>query len=143
MARDPKVPLNEMLLARAREMRRAAAPAEQLLWRFLRDRQLGGYKFRRQAPLGAFIADFYCHAVKLVVELDDDTHAGRESSDHVRTTLLSRSGYDVMRIYNTDVFGHLPEVLEAIYCECESRSTAMPPHPNPLPEGEGTRGVAS
>jgi very-short-patch-repair endonuclease len=127
MASNPKVPLDVTLLARARAMRHEPAPAEQLLWRFLRDRQLGGHKFRRQAPLGAFIADFYCHAVKLVVELDGDTHVGREASDEVRTMLLSRSGYHVVRFYNTDVFDHLPPVLEAIYGECDRLSTPTPP----------------
>jgi very-short-patch-repair endonuclease len=121
-------------------MRHEPAPAEQLIWRLLRDRQLGGYKFRRQVPLGAFVGDFYCHALKLVVELDGDTHSERETSDKIRTELLNRTGYRVVRFYNTDVFDHLPAVLEAIYSECVSISTATPPHPNPLPEGEGTRG---
>jgi very-short-patch-repair endonuclease len=140
MASHPKVPLDPVVLERARAMRHDLVPAEQRLWRSLRDRQLGGYKFRRQVPLGAFVADFYCHATKLVVELDGDTHTGREASDEVRTMLLERSGYHVVRFYNTDVFDHFPAVLEAIYSECERLSTPAPPHPNPLPEGEGTRG---
>ena len=144
MAKDPKVPLDHLLRARARAMRHDAAPAEQLLWRLLRDRQLGGFKFRKQAPLGAFVADFYCHALRPIAELDGDTHSGLEASDEVRTMLLKRGGYYVIRFYNTDVFDHLCEVLEAIYCECQRLSTAAPPHPNPLPEGEGTRrGVES
>ncbi|HEV2294010.1 MAG TPA: DUF559 domain-containing protein [Tepidisphaeraceae bacterium] len=138
MASNPKAPLDRVLLERARGMRHDPAPAEQRLWRFLRDRQLGGHKFRRQAPLGAFVADFYCHAVKLVVELDGDTHAGREASNQVRTMLLHRAGHHIVRFYNTDVFYHVPAVLEAIYGECERLSTAAPPHPNLLPEGEGT-----
>ena len=99
MATNPKAPQDPILLARARAMRRESAPAEQLVWRFLRDRQLGGYTFRRQHR------------------------------------------YRVVRFFNTDVFDDLPAVLEAIYGECERLSTATPPHPNLLPEGEGTRGA--
>ena len=127
---------------RARSLRQEMSLPEVVLWQALCSRP-HGFKFRRQHPVGAFVADFYCHAIKFIVELDGDTHAGREASDEVRTMLLSRSGHNVARFYNTDVFDHLPEVLEAIYCECERLSTPTPPHPNPLPEGEGTRGAAS
>jgi very-short-patch-repair endonuclease len=56
----------------------------------LRNRRLGGFKSGRQCVVGAFIADFYCDEVKLIVELDGDTHAGREQHDGIRTTILER-----------------------------------------------------
>ena len=126
-------------------MRHDGAPAERLLWSRLRSRQLGGFKFRRQAPLGFFIADFYCVECDLVVELDGESHQERASTDRVRSNILQREGHRVIRFWNTDVFKNVEAVLEAILLACErtrtcerTRSTA-PPHPNPLPEGEGTR----
>ncbi|HWP40111.1 MAG TPA: DUF559 domain-containing protein, partial [Tepidisphaeraceae bacterium] len=113
-----KRPLDPTLIARARAMRHNPAPAEQLLWNFLRNRQLGGYKFRRQVPLGSFIADFYCHAADLVVELDGESHLTRTTQDTARTEILQRDGHNVIRFWNTDVFENLPEVLEAIYEKC-------------------------
>jgi L-threonylcarbamoyladenylate synthase len=139
MSEKRKVPLNPILLSRARAMRHDPAPAETKLWAFLRDRQLGGYKFRRQVPLGGFIADFYCHQVDLVVELDGESHLDRPQSDAVRTEILSRDGHRVIRFWNTDVFENFHGVLEALYEECERIAASEPPHPDPLPEREGVR----
>jgi len=107
------------LLAFARSMRADPAPAEKKLWRCLRDRQLSGFKFRRQHPLGPFIADFFCPKLKLVVELDGDSHAERAVYDDRRTVRLERDGYFVIRFRNEDVFRHLDAVLHALLDECE------------------------
>ena len=109
-------------------MRREPAPAEQKLWRELRDRRLGGFKFRRQQPVGPFIADFYCADCRLIIELDGDTHAGREPQDAARTQWLAANGHHVIRFTNTDVHTNLPGVLAAILAECEHRSPAARPH---------------
>ena len=139
MSKRQNIPLDPRLLARASEMRRNSVPAEQLVWKFLRDRQLGGYKFRRQAPLGNFIGDFFCHELNLVVELDGETHLDREKQDHLRTEILQRDGHHVFRFRNNDVFENLSGVLEAIYEQCERLGNGGRPHPGPLPEGEGVR----
>ena len=76
------------LLDRARAMRHEAAPAEQKMWRCLRDRQLNGFKFRRQVGFGNYVADFYCAECKLVVELDGDSHSERREYDEKRTADL-------------------------------------------------------
>jgi very-short-patch-repair endonuclease len=134
MARHVKVPLDPILLARARAMRHERIPAERLVWQCVRNRQLGGWKFRRQAPIGCFVADFYCHELKLIVELDGDSHVGQADADRVRTSILERHGCTVIRFLNVDVFDHLDAVLKAIYAECERIiDGSTPPHPGPLP----------
>ena len=118
--------IDPILLERARAMRHEAAPAEQKLWQFLRDRQLGGFKFRRQHPTPPFVADFYCHQSQLVVELDGDSHSDRDAYDASRTKRLERDGLRVIRFVNEDVFWHLDNVLEEILLECERYSPRGP-----------------
>jgi very-short-patch-repair endonuclease len=112
------------LIQRARELRRDQTSAEGLLWNHLRSEQLG-YKFRRQHPIGRFIADFYCHQARLVVEADGDVHDGRQEQDAVRSEWLSERGYRVIRFSNEQIRRELASVLEAIKAECE-RGTPSP-----------------
>jgi very-short-patch-repair endonuclease len=100
-----------VLLERARSMRHEAAPAEQKLWRCLRARQLDGLKFKRQHPVGPFVADFYCAEQRLVLEADGASHAERERYDGSRTRWLNDHGYRVVRYDNADVHDHLDAVL--------------------------------
>jgi very-short-patch-repair endonuclease len=67
-----------MSIERARVLRKNATDAERRLWRYLRDRQLDGFRFRRQVPLGRYVADFACLSARLVVELDGSQHAERQ-----------------------------------------------------------------
>jgi len=129
--------LNSVLLARAREMRHESAPAEQKLWRCLRDRQLNGFKFRRQHVVGPYIADFYCHEVELIVEIDGATHDQRQVYDEQRTQILSRGGFRVIRFMNEDVYDFTDAVLEAILEQCEAIQAAkrMPPPSHAPREG--------
>jgi very-short-patch-repair endonuclease len=117
------------LLKRAREMRHDPAPAEAKMWRCLRDRQLGDFKFRRQTPLPPYIADFYCVQVKLVVEPDGDSHAEREEYYARRTKRLVRDGLNVIRFLNVDVMTHLESVLDEILGECERLLNSKSPSP--------------
>ncbi len=110
-------------------MRRDASPAEAKLWQCLRDRQLGGFKFRRQRPVPPFIVDFCCIAVRLVVELDGDSHADQAAYDARRTLRLERDGMHVIRFVNDDVRWHLDCVLEEILRECESLAAPKAPSP--------------
>ena len=73
---------------RARQLRRDQSDAEQALWARLRDRQLWGAKFRRQHPIGPFVADFCCPQGKLIVELDGGQHAARVAADQKRSRFL-------------------------------------------------------
>jgi adenine-specific DNA-methyltransferase len=87
---------------RARELRKSSTPAEQKLWQALRNRNLGDYKFRRQHPLGPFIADFFCAEVGLVIELDGGGHLEQREYDQDRTDWLEGQGFHVIRFWNDD-----------------------------------------
>jgi very-short-patch-repair endonuclease len=100
-------------------MRHDPAPADQKLWRCLRDRQLGGFKIRRQRPMPPYIADFYCVQARLVIELDGDTHGDRLEYDARRTKRMQTAGQNVIRFVHDDVLWHLDDVLEEILSECD------------------------
>ncbi|MCC7355220.1 MAG: DUF559 domain-containing protein [Anaerolineae bacterium] len=106
------------ILARARELRRPQTPAESRLWARLRNGQLGGFKFRRQHPLGRFIVDFCCVACRLVVEIDGDSHSEQVAYDAARTERIRENGYRVIRFSNRDIEHRLAAVLEVILAEC-------------------------
>src|SRR5437868_1594892 len=99
-------------LARARDLRQSIAPAEHKLWQRLRNRGLDGLKFRRQAPIGPFVADFVCAEMKLVIELDGPSHNEREKYDADRSIYLSHLGYRVLRFLNEDVHRDIDAVLK-------------------------------
>jgi very-short-patch-repair endonuclease len=107
------------ILERSREMRHPLTPAEAKVWARVRNAQLG-FKIRRQHPIGHFIADFYCAAAKLVIEIDGDTHAepDRAEYDAARTAWLEERGYHVIRFQNDDVHKNLEAVLEVLRAAC-------------------------
>ena len=102
------------ILGRARELRQNATEAKKRLWSCLRARQVLGYKFRRQCPLGPYIVDFLCWQARLVVELDGGQHMEQQASDEIRTAYLENRGFTVLRFWNPDVFDNLEGVLETI-----------------------------
>ncbi len=112
--------------ASARRLRRDETAAERKLWSALRNRQLGGHKFRRQVPLGRFVADFACYDEKLVVELDGGQHAERQDGDVERTAWLENKGFRVLRFWNNEVLENLEGVLTTIAQALENQK---PPHP--------------
>ena len=91
----------------------------------MRRRQLGGHKFRRQAPIGPFVADFVCLAARLVVEIDGPAHDARWERDERRDRWFHAEGYRVLRFSADDVFWQCEQVLEAIH----SGLTDAPPPP--------------
>jgi very-short-patch-repair endonuclease len=99
----------------ARVLRQRNVPAEALLWKALRNRVLGGFKFRRQHPIGSYIVDFACVECAIVVELDGTTHLHPPRTDVKRTTCLEAEGWQVLRFWNIQVFEDLEAVKEAIY----------------------------
>ena len=98
----------------ARRLRSDATDAERRLWYFLRNRQLDGHRFRRQVPLGPYIADFACIDSHLIVELDGSQHLEATAGDGMRTRDLERAGYRVLRFWNHEVMQQTTAVLEAI-----------------------------
>ncbi|MGD0947202.1 MAG: DUF559 domain-containing protein [Candidatus Binatia bacterium] len=100
---------------RARDLRRTLTPAEQRLWQRLRCGQLGGCGFRRQYPVGPFIVDFFCPAVKLVIEVDGGSHTEQPEYDAERTRWLNeQKAYRVIRFTNEEVQHNIEAVVEAI-----------------------------
>ena len=119
MAGETRRRVHPTIRERARELRRAMTPAEARLWQRLRHRQLAGYYFRRQHPIGRCITDFCCTRARLVVEVDGDVHAGQEEYDAARTEWLEGQGYRVIRFTNSEVSRQLEAVLERILVACE------------------------
>ena len=110
---------------RAKELRKESTPAEKVLWDRLRNRQLGGYKFRRQAPMGHVIADFYCAECKLIVEIDGDIHDFQLEKDKLRTEEIESFGYRVIRFRNEEVLSNIETVLNKILEACKLPSPRM------------------
>jgi very-short-patch-repair endonuclease len=99
---------------RARRLRREQTPAEARLWARLRGRKLHGAKFRRQVPVGPFIADFLCKEMSLVIEADGGQHGDQEDNDARRTAWLEAEGFQVLRFWNHDVLTDIDTVMEVI-----------------------------
>jgi very-short-patch-repair endonuclease len=104
------------MVNRARELRRQQTPAEKRLWNLLRNRELLGFKFRRQHQFGDYIADFYCHEAKLVVECDGSAHNPNEAwhHDRERDNYMMAQGLRVLRFSNDRVLNEPGKVLTEI-----------------------------
>ena len=96
--------------------------AEKKLWRHLRARQLAGVKFRRQQPMGGYIADFYCPEKKIVIELDGGQHSGN-GADKIRDEFMEKAGIKVVRVWNNEVLTNINGVLEYILSVIEERNS--------------------
>ncbi|MGI2325243.1 MULTISPECIES: DUF559 domain-containing protein [unclassified Methylococcus] len=126
----PPARLPEDLKRHARAMRRTATDAENLMWRLLRNRRLANAKFRRQHPIGEYIADFYCDEHGLVVELDGGQHAEQKTYDERRTAFLQSQGLTVLRFWNHQVLDETEAVLQVIW-EHVARNDTLTPSPSP------------
>ena len=93
-----------------------------MLWRHLRFRQIDGFKFRRQRPIGPYIVDFVCLEKKLIIELDGGQHAEQKQYDARRDSWLTSQGYEVLRFWNHDVLTRIDDVRDAIF-----RAVTEPP----------------
>jgi very-short-patch-repair endonuclease len=100
----------------ARQLRQTGTRAENRLWYALRNRQLDGHKFVRQATVGPYVADFLCREQKLIVEIDGATHASEAErlTDKRRTAHLGRLGYKLVRLQNTEIYEALDLALAVI-----------------------------
>ena len=99
---------------RARGLRTSLTDAERLLWSRLRRGQLDGFRFRRQVPIGPYIADFACLAERLIIEVDGGQHSSRTVEDTAREQWLADRGYRVIRFWNNDVLENIDGVLAEI-----------------------------
>ncbi|HZO46499.1 MAG TPA: DUF559 domain-containing protein [Xanthobacteraceae bacterium] len=127
----------------AQQLRRAPTDAERKLWYLLRALKPLGMHFRRQAPVGIYIADFAWHAGKLIVELDGSQHAeARQNYDARRTQWLESQGCRVMQFWNNDVLRTPRSVGDAIL-EAARAGAVENPTPGPSPQGGGEPAAAS
>ena len=128
---------------RARMLRRRSTEPEPRLWWHLRHRlPVEGTHFRRQVPIGPYVADFCCLKAKLILEVDGNQHGYDEnlSKDAQRTDYLTTHGFSMLRFSNREVMSEMTSVLEAIH----TRLKTVTPTPNPSPQGgaeqSGARG---
>jgi very-short-patch-repair endonuclease len=114
--------------AAAKRLRSNTTLHERILWRALKEMPLVGTHFRRQAPIGPYVVDFFCPAAHLILELDGGHHNedGQAIRDLKRQQWLEAEGYRVMRFWNSDIAKELPAVLERIYVELYGRRDAEP-----------------
>lgn len=122
--KDPSWQVSSSLRSKARELRKKSTDAERILWSELRDHRLNGAGFRRQVPIKNYIADFACHASKLVVEIDGGQHfSGQaERADAARTAVIEARGFRVLRFGNDDVMTNRSGVLETIAAAVAERA---------------------
>lgn len=115
----------------ARELRHNLTPTERIIWQRIRDKQVNGLKFRRQQEFGPYVLDFYCHEIKLAIEIDGDVHAYKNQvvHDRQRENYLKNKGLTTFGFTSHEVFQELSAVLEKLF----------PLTLSPLPTGEGTR----
>ncbi|MBI2792076.1 MAG: endonuclease domain-containing protein [Gammaproteobacteria bacterium] len=119
----------------ARELRKEQTDAERALWLRIKNRQLLGFKFRRQVILDGYIADFVYLEKRLIIELDGGHHLEQRKYDNQRTKYLNENNFKVIRFWNNDVLKNMEIVVEEIANNL-LEDCVNTPHPNPLPQGE-------
>lgn len=121
---------------RAKSLRKKMTDAELIVWEHVRNRKIG-FKFRRQHPIGKYIVDFYCHELKLVIEVDGEIHNFPEQKewDDARTENMHLKEITVIRFTNDEVLNNITKVITEIVCICKALSSP----PSPPGEGSGVR----
>ncbi len=120
---------------KAQQLRQNQTEAEKQLWRQLRNRNLAGYKFRRQDPIKPYIVDFCCFSEKLIIELDGGHHNEEAQIlyDNKRSDFLESQGFVILRFWNNQILGEMEAVLNEILLVLEPA-----PSPQPSPSGRGS-----
>jgi len=105
----------------AGELRKSMTPAEKVLWERLRNRQVNGYRFRRQHPIKDFIVDFFCYDAVIVIEVDGSVHeeTSQKERDEQRTIIFKGFGIREIRFTNKEVMNQIDQVIKKIETELE------------------------
>jgi len=98
----------------AKALRKDFTDTERLLWKYLRAKQMEGYKFRRQEPIGSYIVDFVCQEKRIIIEVDGGQHSVERERDNKRDNWLEEHGYKVLRFWNNEVLTNTEGILEVI-----------------------------
>jgi len=132
--------------SRSRALRRSTTDAEKALWRALKRIPVYGSHFRRQVPIGPYVADFACLKARLLIELDGGHHSKDDIAckDEARTRWLEKEGYRVVRFWNTELSENMNGVLDTIYAALygspQSEAVALPTPPRPDGRPSPSRG---
>ena len=119
--------MKDRLTKRARSLRNRQTDAEAKLWARLRNRQINGWKFKRQVPRGNYIVDFFCAEAGLVIEADGSQHLEEQAThDQERTRYLEEQGYRILRFWNRDILTNMEGTLGAIYKALGDRPAPTP-----------------
>lgn len=105
-----------------KSLRQSQTDVENILWHYLRNRNMQGYKFRRQHVLRGYIVDFVCLEEKLIIELDGSQHTEQEAYDARRTLMFESDGFRVIRFWNNEIIENINGVMEVIYDALEFTS---------------------
>ncbi len=133
------MPNHSPLTFMARKLRANLTDAEIKFWNHVKQRQFRGLKFRRQTPVGPYVADYLCYEHHLIVEIDGGQHNDK-TADLERTKFLESKGFRVMRFWNNDVLQNIEGVLETIAAELGLNGS---PSPNPsLREGKKKEAIS-
>jgi very-short-patch-repair endonuclease len=134
-----KRPISDFKRKTAKNLRANTTAAEDILWRHLRRLELTGSHFRRQVPIGPYVADFACLKQRLIIEVDGSQHGNDidRRRDEIRTHWLNSEGYRVMRFWNNEVMNETEAVMEAIYGATAVTPPRLPAAGDPPPQGEG------
>ncbi|MBU1148219.1 MAG: endonuclease domain-containing protein [Candidatus Omnitrophica bacterium] len=127
--------MNSNIITNARNPRKRFTDAEKLLWQYLRAKQLEGFKFRRQQPIGNYVVDFVCFEKGVVIEVDGGQHAVEREKDKERDEWLNGQNLKVLRFWNNEVLTNIGGVLEVIREHCLSHPPLNPSH-----QGRGNKG---
>ena len=111
----------------ARKLRIEMTEAESIIWSCINKRQLDGLRFRNQHPIGRYIADFYCHETKLIIEIDGGIHDTRKEYDFYRDGYLQAGGYSILRFTNKQILTDIDTVLEIIHAKAKEIILSSPP----------------
>ena len=123
---------------KAKGLRKNLTEAESKLWRHIRLRQLGGFKFRRQHPVGPYVLDFACVEKHLAIEVDGGQHSECADYDSRRSAYLETHGYKVLRFWNSEVLKNIAAVKEVIF-EALCGDGSPPPSSSPSKGEERVR----
>ncbi|MBI5191879.1 MAG: endonuclease domain-containing protein [Nitrospirae bacterium] len=111
----------------AKTLRKRLTDTENVLWKYLRAKQLEGYKFRRQEPIGKYVVDFVCYEKQIIIEVDGGQHSIEIDKDKERDEWFSSQGFKVLRFWNNEVLVNIEGVLEVIRENCLNHPPLTPP----------------